>query len=107
MAWREGYYYYTVRLLRYIADNWNSLYTDGIEFSEERATTNPFDIAEFRADFDISLHSLSKRQRKVIEADRDGVSDNVLEQRGYWEIKKFRRQGYHLMKLYLNGELND
>ncbi len=104
MGLREGKYYYTVRLLRYLADNWDNLYQDGIEFNEEHATYNPFEIAEFRADFDIALRYLGKRMRKVIEADRQGIPDNDLEQRGYWDLKQFRRSAYHRMKLYLNGE---
>lgn len=103
MAWRNGKYFYSVRLLRYLAENWNSLYTNGIEFNEENADYNAFSIAEHRASFKWALDSLSKRQRKVIEADREGINDNLLEQRGYWEIRKFKREAYHRMKEFLNG----
>lgn len=104
MAWRNGKYFYTVKLLKYLSENWDNLYNDGIEFDEEHATRNPFDIAEYRADFEWGLRSLSKRGRCVVNADREGIPDEVMRQRGYWNLKQFRRQGYHRMKLYLNGE---
>ena len=107
MAWRNGKYFYSVRLLRYLSENWDSLYADGIEFDEEHATRNLFDIAEFRADFSYAYFSLGQRVRQIIDADLRGVPDLVLEQRGFWEIKKFRRMAYHKMKTFLNGEITD
>lgn len=105
MGWRaDSKYYYSVRLLRYLSEHWDSLYENGIEFSEENADYNSFSIAEHRASFKWGLDSLSKRMRKVIEADREGIPDFVLEQRGYWDVKKFRRSAFHYMKMYLNRE---
>jgi len=104
MAWINNKYFYSVKLLRYIAENWDNLYEDGIEFNDESATCNSFSIAEFRADFCYGYKSLSKRMRYVVRADIEGISDRVLEQRGYYELGKFRRTAYHLIKEYLNGE---
>ena len=104
MGWHEGKYYYRVGLLRYIAENYDHLYTEGIAFDGLYEEYNLFRIAEYKADFDISLKKLPRRMRKVIEAVIQGIPDRVMEMRGYYEVGKLRRMAYHRMKEILNAD---
>ena len=102
MGWRKGRYFYKVGLLRYLADNWDNLYIDGVDMGEH-TRTNPIEIAEWRADFEFALNKIGRRARTAIKEYIKGTEDYVMEMRGYYEPRKLRNKGYHNMKILLNG----
>ena len=99
-------YLYTVNILSCIAASNSHIY-QGIEFYRKGlyryTVTNPLLIAEYVADFDTALESLSYRRQKVIEAYMEGVDDFELEGKGYYEVAKFRGSSLRKMADYLNN----
>ena len=102
MGWRKGRYFYKVGLLRYLAENWDNLYIDGVDIGEH-TETKPIEIAEWRADFCVALDKIGKRARTAIKEYIKGTPDFVMEQRGYYDVEHLRNKGYHSMKVLLNG----
>ena len=101
MGWHKGKYYYSVWLIRYLAEHWDNLYDDGIGF-EDYEDTNPWSIAEYRADFSIAIKKVGRRMRKSIEEYIKGTPDRVMEMRGYYEVASLREKAYVAMVETLN-----
>lgn len=83
--------------------------------------TDLYSIAEYKADFDISLDSIGRgkwtgdiedrefkdfrgfgRLQRLVIADILNVSDNELEAGGFRDVKRLRGYGYYLMRKRLN-----
>ncbi len=60
MGWEYGKFYYTTALLRSIAENYATIY-EGFPLSWDTEETNPWSIAEYKADFDMALKGVGKR----------------------------------------------
>ena len=121
MGWQDETYFYSVKILRVIAENYTSVY-DGLEFRPGHLITNPWALAEFRADFDVALQSIGKgrwtgninghkfkdyyhygRLQRIVIADIFGMSDYALEGLGFYDIPRLRGYAYYLMCCVLNG----
>jgi hypothetical protein len=102
-------YFYTANIISCIANSYHHIY-EGIEFYRKglyRYTlTNPFEIAEYKIDFERALASLSYRRRKVIELYMEGYTDDEIQVFGFTEVEKFRWSSFGLMARFLNkGEI--
>ena len=112
-------YYYSSRLLRTIAENYEHIY-EGIPFWGHEVT-NPWRIAEFKTDFDIALSNIGTGhwtgikgshmacyrgfgvlQRMVI-ARIIGIDDYTLEGLGYERVPQLRGLAFREMADVLNG----
>lgn len=110
-------YTYKVGTLRAIADNYCSLYNQ--EFFHPREDL--FSIAEYKADFDLSLSAVGKghwtgivnsdfgayryfgKAQQVVIADIIGIRDNELAMLGFYQIRQLRGRAYRWMANFLNG----
>lgn len=111
-------FYYSVGVLKYISANYSRIYQEGIEIYGHgiyRYTdTNPWSIAEYKADFDTALTGIGKgkwegkingdfrnygRLQKIIISDIMG--DDELA--GFYDIPRLRGYAYYLMKCFLNN----
>ena len=101
MAWVNDRFFYSIRLLRSIAESYENIY-DGLEVGLY-VETNGFRLAEYRADFDIARRQLGRRKRKFIELIVRGYENGELEKRGYYEPEKFKRICFNEMRGILNG----
>mgnify|MGYP001586030693 CR=1 FL=1 len=122
MPWVNNQFRYSSGLLKNIAANYCTLY-DGFPISWRVDSYNLFDIAEHKADFDMSLRSIGKgrwtgdigktkyrdfirygRLQRIIIADIFGIDDYELGLLGFYNIPQMRGFAYFLMKTFLNGE---
>lgn len=123
MAWKNDRYYYSKGFLRAIASSYHSIYESGLA-TRYRTITNPWLIAEHKADFDLALehlgHSKSKalklvltssrfqdynrysRLQQIVIADIIGYADVDLMKRGFYDIPRLRAYAYSLMVRFLN-----
>lgn len=130
----KNVYTYSVQKLKDIAACYDNIY-QGIEFYKKGklynyTETNPWEIAEFKADFDMALNKLGQsrypsraphwtgeiktmqfsdckwfgRLQQIVIADILGMDDYELAGLGFYDIPRLRGYAYHLMKTYLNGE---
>jgi len=53
-------FYYSRKLLQVIAENYETLYSDGLPVSLTQVVTNPNSVAEFKADFDHALNEIGR-----------------------------------------------
>jgi hypothetical protein len=119
MPWINEQYFYSSRVLRTIAENYTTLYS-GFPMGLRGAVVNPFEVADYKADFDMALSRLgrhwelrssrfadynfySKTQRAVI-ADILGTDDGELESAGFYNIPQLKGYAYYRMRKVLNGE---
>jgi hypothetical protein len=132
MPWiNETEFYYSSKLLRQIAESYHHIYQgivikswnetiDGQTVGCERRISNPWEIAECKADFDQALNSLGKgewlkitgtqlsnyksfgRLQKIIIADILGIPDEELMGLGFCNVPRLRGYAYHLMADRLN-----
>jgi len=123
MKWDK--YYYSIGTLRDICASYSHIY-QGIEFYRNgfyRYTdTDPWSIAEYKADFDIALQNIGKgkwageiegrkfrdfryfgRLQQIIIAIIMGVNDCELEGLGFYGISRLRGYAYYLMRSFLNN----
>ncbi len=125
MAWKNDRYYYSKGFLRAIASSYHSIYESGLAI-RYRTITNPWLIAEYKADFDQALEHLGQsrnpakapklvltnsrfkdysrfsRLQQIVIADIIGVTDVELLDRGFYDIPRLRGYAYSLMAKYLN-----
>ena len=101
--WIENEFIYTTGILRAIARDYDNLYGDCSFRDLGGKLMNLFEVAEHKAGFDMSLRSLGKRMRAVVQADIEGIPDYVMEQKGFYEVGKFKRMAYRQMANWLNG----
>ena len=101
MAWVNDRFYYSIRLLRSICGSYENIY-DGLEVGLY-VETNPFRLAEYRADFDLARRHLGRRKRKFIELIINGYENGELIKRGFYEVERFKRICFNEMKIILNG----
>lgn len=112
-------YYYSSRLLKTIADNYEHIY-EGIPFWAYEVT-NPWSIAEYKADFDIALSNIGKGRwrgtngyqlvdypgfgilQKMVIARIIGIDDYELERMGYERPWRLRGLAFREMADILNG----
>ena len=123
MAWRGDKFYYSIKMLKTIAENYTSLY-EGLEFRSGQLETNPWALAEYKADFDIALQSIGKgrwtgsiskfrdyryygRLQQIVIADILGRQDFELRELGFYSIPRLRACAYSCMKESLNGKDDD
>ena len=92
---------YSIRLLRSIAECYEEIY-DGLDMGIY-TETNPFRLAEYRADFCLALKQLTGRKKKIMELIIKGLENGELEQRGFYRPNQLRRRAFEAMKKYLNG----
>lgn len=121
MGWQGNEYFYSKRTLRLIAANYTNIYS-GLPLSLNAEITNPWALAEYKADFDMALKGIGKGQwsglvngcrfedfkhygrlQRIIIADIMGIKDDELERLGFWGIPRLRGFAYYLMIKYLNG----
>ena len=109
--WIGDEYKYSIGLLEGIAENYDHLYEEGIFFTTSRKSYHikpahhiPLNIAEYKSDFDRALSVLSRRQKRVIEAQIKGIPDSQLEKEGFYNIDRFRFMAYCHMAGFLNGK---
>jgi hypothetical protein len=100
MGWINDKYFYSVSLIKDIADNWGNLYDD---WASDNGIDD-FSVAEHRADFCIAFKKLPRRMQTVIREYLRGTPDRVMEQRGYYEVKLLRDKAFRMMVNILNGE---
>ena len=111
--WKGDEYHYSIGLLEGIAENYDNLYTEGIYFTTGNKAYYikpekhiPRNMGEYRGDFKRAFdQALSKRQRRVIEAQMIGIPDSQLEKEGFYSIERFRWMSYCRMAAFLNGKL--
>lgn len=118
--WQNEKYIYSSGLLQRIAWCYESIY-DGIPILSSEIT-DPFSVAEFKADFDIALNAIGRGEwhgdiedkefgdfggfgklQRLVVADILRVSDNELEVRGFYQIPQGRGRAYKWMANFLNG----
>ena len=119
MPWVGNEFRYTKRLLKAIAENYIPIY-EGLPLSYGEVVTNPWALAEFRADFDTALNNIGKGKwtgrisqfkdyhyfgwlQQIIVADILGVSDHTLTVYGFRDIAGLRGYAYYRMANFLNG----
>jgi hypothetical protein len=114
IMWINDVFYYSVGMLKAIAFNYESLYTDAPDGAL-------FYIAESKADFDRALDAIGRgkwrgltndnfgsyryfgRQQQIVIADILDIKDYKLEGYGFYEIPQLRGQAYSKMMVFLNG----
>ena len=91
MPWHDDKFYYTSGLLRAIAENYTVLY-DGLPrwYGE---LMNPWELAEYKADFDQARSSLNRNYQQVVNAALSGRRTDELA----------LTTSFALMRKYLNG----
>ena len=116
MGWRGNQFFYSKRLLKTIAENYCSIY-EGLPLSSGEEVTNPWLIAEYKADFERALQSIGRgkwdgnltefkhyrnygRLQRIIIADILGIGDNELIE--FSQIPRLRGYAYYLMTKCLN-----
>lgn len=120
--WIGDKFLYTKGLLKKIAKSYGNIY-DGLPLSHSEIT-NPFAIAEFRADFYLALNSIGRgkwdgvisgkfrtyrhlgKLQRIIIADVMGLNDWELEGLGFFDVARLRGYAYYLMCIFLNGGEN-
>jgi len=109
--WKGDEYHYSIGLLEGIAENYDNLYIEGIYFRTGKKAYHikpnhhiPINIADYKADFDRAFSALSRRQKRVIEAQIKGIPDSQLEIEGFYNIERFRFMAYCHMAGFLNGK---
>lgn len=106
--WVDKEFFYTKRLLRSIAENYHSIY-QGFRVSLSRDETNPWRIAEYKADFDMALNSIGRGhwdgelkdiryfgqlQRVIIfDITQEGIDNPRLKSYAYFLMCKFLNGG--------------
>lgn len=128
--WQNDKYSYTPSILEKIARHYESIY-DGIpilcfgdkSYSYEIKVLEYYQIAEYKADFDIALDTLGKgkwpvdidrhdfgdfrrgygRRQQTVIANIYGEPDRTLEQWGLYDISHLKNLAYNRMAAYLNG----
>lgn len=125
MGWEKDrlHYTYAPGTLRRIADCYCSLYNRELVRLAELflPKASLFIIAEYKADFDISLSAIGKghwsgivdsdfrayryfgRMQQVVIADILGITDNELGGLGFYRIPRLRGLAYRWMANFLNG----
>ena len=115
-------YFYSSRKLRIIARNYDQL-GNGFSFREGHLITNPWAIAEYKADFDMALNGIGRgrwsgfninrsfknlrnygRLQRIIIADIMGIQNGELARLGFYDISRLREYSYYLMVRFLNGD---
>jgi hypothetical protein len=104
--WKGDRYYYSIKTLQTIADNYHSLYDDGLPVGVDQAVTNSWEIAEYRGDFDNALNSLGRYRwttgrlglfQKAVVSDITG--QKLIDKDDTWA----KKEAYRRMKAFLNG----
>ena len=113
--WINDVFYYSIRLLKGIANSYESLYFDA-------HTESLYEVALLKADFDRSLDNIGRgkwrglensnfgaykyygRQQQMVIADILQISDHKLEGYGFYQIPQLRGRAYMTMAEVLNGE---
>lgn len=118
--WANEIYLYSNKVLKTIAENYSSLYTDGLSFREGNRITDVSTIAEYLCDFDNALSSLGRKwvgllgrefkdfrrynkfQRIIISVIL-GVTDEELVRLHFYDIERLRSVSFSKMVCFLNG----
>ena len=118
MPWVEDVYYYTAGILRAIVECYDTLHE--VLTIGDYKIVNRYSLAEFKADFDISLSSIGRgkwegvtgekftgykrygRMQRIIIAQILGINDYELEGLGFYDIPKLRGLAYFRMLENLN-----
>jgi hypothetical protein len=117
-------YKYSNKVLQVLADNYTTLYADGICFKSDDRITDYNSIAEFLCDFDHALSSLGEkwdglvkefkdyrslnRYQRIIIASILGITDNdLVDNYHFRNPEKLRIIALSRMKKFLNGVNNE
>ena len=118
MPWIEDEYFYTIGILKAIAD-WYKVIASVLMIGNYQIV-NRYAIALFKADFDTALSSIGKgkwegvtgekftnykrygRMQRIIIAQILGIADHELEGFGFYDIPKLRGLAYFRMLENLN-----
>ena len=121
---RGDEFFYSRHILKTVAENYTQLY-DGLSFKEGHITTDPWSLAEYKADFDMALRGIGRgnwvgeiieefkyyrnfgRLQRIIIADILGVGDSELVRVHFWDIPRLRGYAYYLMCKSLNVDIKD
>jgi len=124
MPWINDTYFYTPGILKAIARGYVSLYEDGLLLANYRVDYL-YAIAEFKADFDMSLSAIGRtkwdslssadfgdyrhygRLQRVVIADILDIPDYKLEGWGFYDIPRLRGTAYSRMVENLNRTMED
>lgn len=115
--WVGDQFFYSKRLLKIIAENYCNIY-EGLPLSSGVEVTNPWAIAEYKADFERALQSIGRgkwdgevtefkhyrnygKLQRIVIADILGIRDIELE--GFYSVPRLRGYAYYLMCLFLNN----
>jgi hypothetical protein len=118
--WQDGNFQYSNKVLQVIADNYTTLYADGLCFKEGDRITDYNSIAEFLCDFDYALSSLGvkwdglikefkeyrslNRYQRIIIASILGIPDiDLINKYHFRNPEKLRIIALSRMKKFLNG----
>ena len=118
MGWRGDQFFYGKGLLKTIAENYIELYEGLPTLNSE--IMNPFELAEYKADFDMALSSLGYKKwelnslefkhchgfgklQRIVIADILRVKDAELLRCGFYDLSELRNMAYARMKRFLNG----
>jgi len=120
MTWHNDTYYYSVGILKAIAEGYDSLYEDGLLLANHHISYLQ-SIAEYKADFDMSLDYIGRgnwqgltslnfrdyrhfgKLQRVIIACILGITNRSLEGWGFYDIPKLQGVAYFRMMEYLNS----
>jgi hypothetical protein len=127
MPWiNETEFYYSSKLLRQIAESYHHIYQgivikswnetiDGETIGCERRISNPWEIAECKADFDKALSAIGKGKWQGITGNKISdykgfgklqkliIADILGEEIEFYQVPQMRGYAYHLMADRLNG----
>jgi len=114
MAWVNDRFYYSIGILKRIAENYANLYSDA-------SWGSLFLMAESKADFDRALSSIGRgkwsgivgyklkhykyfgRLQQVVIAFILGIKDKEMEKLGFQDVKGMRSKAFQRMRDKLNG----
>ena len=101
--WEGDQFIYTQRLLRVIAENYATLY-DGLP-TLNGEITNPWGLAELKADFDNALSSIGYCKWEGIENKGYGLLQKAVISDIIGKVNHYNsNKAYSKMKRFLNGD---
>jgi hypothetical protein len=114
-------YLYSNKVLRCIAEQYFTLYLDGVSFKEGDRITDSASISEYLADFERGVSHLGQkwvllndfkeyrswnRLQRIVAADIFGIPDNILEDKYHFiNPERLRQIAYSRVKRFLNGDV--
>ena len=119
MTWFNDVYYYSKGVLKAIAEQYSSIYEDGLLLANHHINYLHI-VAEFKADFDMALDAIGRgkwngslnpnfghyryygRLQQIIIAKILGLTDYYLTGLGFYDIPQLEGTAYFRMMEFLN-----